>query len=248
MTRALDSHPAGPEPADDEDGRSPRRLARRGSGRRHVSPLNSCMVTWPSAATPSRRSAVVIVIATIRRSRRRRVLDVPDVVFEPLRPRDRVATVDLCPPGDTRERFEASALALRVAVDVDHRQGSRTDQAHVALDHRPQLRQLVQAGRPEFRAEGRESILVGQQVPGRVAFSRHRTELGHLDRVGTSTSSRLTEQHRRPQAQPHRHRHQGRDRGQYDEGGHRKCEVDGTFRSARGDPSCGHVAQGRLLP
>src|SRR5689334_22350482 len=49
---------------------------------------------------------------------RRAVLDVPDVEFDPLRPRQRRAPVDLRPTGEARLDVEPAALPLGVLLDL----------------------------------------------------------------------------------------------------------------------------------
>src|SRR5687768_3325642 len=63
---------------------------------------------------------------------RRAVLDVPDVVLDPLLPGERGATVDLRPAGDPRRHVEPLALALVVALDLVAERRPRPNHAHVA--------------------------------------------------------------------------------------------------------------------
>src|SRR4051794_37343605 len=72
------------------------------------------------------------------------VLHVPDVELDAVGPGKRRASVDLRPAGDPRPNLEAAALARRVSLDLVAQRRARTDDAHLAAQHVPQLRQLVE--------------------------------------------------------------------------------------------------------
>src|SRR5437660_6927888 len=73
----------------------------------------------------------------------RAVLDVPEVQLDALLPGQRGPAVDLRPAGDPRLHVETAALSRGVALDLVGERRARPDQAHVAANHVPQLRQLV---------------------------------------------------------------------------------------------------------
>src|SRR4051812_49247761 len=75
---------------------------------------------------------------------RRAVLDVPDVELDAVRPRQGGTAVHLRPAGDSREYVEPTPLALVVALDLVPQRRSRSDDAHVAAQDVPELRQLVE--------------------------------------------------------------------------------------------------------
>src|SRR3990172_4178020 len=75
------------------------------------------------------------------------VLHVPDVELDPLLPGKRGAPVDLGPAGQAGLDLEALALPLRVALDLIGEGRPRPDEAHVAAQDVPDLRQLV-GGQP----------------------------------------------------------------------------------------------------
>src|SRR5262249_28331663 len=105
----------------------------------------------------------------------RGVLHVEQIVFELLTrllARCGVIVVNLSPAGDAR----AQAVALVVhrhrgeeLVDEDAALGPRSDEAHVALDHVPQLRELVEAPAPEPAADRRDARLALRR-PDRTPF------------------------------------------------------------------------------
>ena len=80
------------------------------------------------------------------------MLHVPEVEIDPLGPRQRRAAVDLRPAGDPRLDVEPVELALVVAVDLVAEGRARADHGHVAADHVPELRQLVERQAPQQRA------------------------------------------------------------------------------------------------
>src|SRR5439155_21293584 len=70
--------------------------------------------------------------------------DVPHVELDALVPRQLRAPVHLRPARKARLDLEAAALARRVLVDLVAEGRARADQAHVAADDVPELRQLVE--------------------------------------------------------------------------------------------------------
>src|SRR5687767_226055 len=71
------------------------------------------------------------------------VLHVPDVELDAFVPGEACAAVDLGPAGDPGQDLQPSALAVGVALDLIGEGGARADEAHVASDDVPELRQLV---------------------------------------------------------------------------------------------------------
>src|SRR2546421_4963867 len=69
------------------------------------------------------------------------VVDVPDVELDPLVPGQLRAAVDLSPAGETRLDLEPPALAGRVALDLVGEGRAWADEAHLAAQHVPELRQ-----------------------------------------------------------------------------------------------------------
>src|SRR5207302_5842686 len=67
------------------------------------------------------------------------------------------AAVHLGPAGEARLHVEASALPRRVLVDLVAKRWSRADQAHVAADDVPELRQLVEREPAEGAARSRDA-------------------------------------------------------------------------------------------
>src|SRR5919199_711547 len=75
---------------------------------------------------------------------RRAALDVPDVELDPLVPRQPRAPVDLRPAREPGLDLEPAPLPRRVAVDLVPQRRARPDQAHIAADDVPELRELVE--------------------------------------------------------------------------------------------------------
>src|SRR5947208_479948 len=76
-----------------------------------------------------------------------RVVNVPDVEGELLLPGDRVPAAHLREAGDSRGHVVTPRLLGRVAREVFHEQGTRPDERHVAPQHGPELRELVERRR-----------------------------------------------------------------------------------------------------
>src|ERR1051325_8024564 len=96
--------------------------------------------------------------------RHRPVLDVVEVVFDALLERRLAApAVHLRPAGDTGLHLVAQHV-LRDAVlelfDEEGALGARADDRHVALQHVPELRQLVQIEAPQPASDGRRARVV----------------------------------------------------------------------------------------
>src|SRR4029079_18012546 len=75
----------------------------------------------------------------------RPVVDVPDVLLDPLGPADRLAAVYLRPARDPRLDSESTAVVLGVVLRLLDEVRPRPDQAHLAAEDVPELRQLVEA-------------------------------------------------------------------------------------------------------
>src|SRR5437764_907771 len=108
-----------------------------------------------------------------------RVVDVPDVERELLLPRDRVPAAHLGEPGDPRAHVVTSRLLGGVALEVLHQERARPDERHVAAEHVPELRQLVERAGPEERAEPGEPGVVGLPAD----TGAHRAELEQRERA-----------------------------------------------------------------
>ena len=127
--------------------------------------MNSDIVASPSALTPSRRRTMATVRRrTARSTLQRRVVHVPHVELQALWPPDCVPAMNLRPPGQTGTSLQAAPLPSVVPVDVCDGQRARTDHAHVSLEDRPQLRELVETRRPQLRSEPCQAISVRQQL------------------------------------------------------------------------------------
>ena len=134
----------------------------------------------------------------------RPVVDVPDIVFEFFLPADGIATIDLRPAGDAGAHLVAAGLFRRVAVEVFHQQRARPDQAHVALEDVEQFGEFVEAGGAQEFAEGGQALVVGEQVPLRVALVGHGAELVHGERFTMHAGPGLAEEHGSAVFDPHK--------------------------------------------
>ena len=119
------------------------------------------------------------------------MIDVPDVEFDALRPRQRVATLDLCVTRDARTDLEPAALECVVVGHLLREGGARADQAHFADEHVPQLRQLVEARCTEHLADRRCAVRVG---PACIRGRAHGAELGDHEWSTVAARPDLSEQ------------------------------------------------------
>src|SRR6185436_17220709 len=86
------------------------------------------------------------------------VIDIPDVEAQALFPGLRVAAVDLRPAGDAGPHFVPARLLGRIEREIFRQERPRADEAHVAAQHIPELRQLVKAVAAQRAAERREAL------------------------------------------------------------------------------------------
>ena len=93
------------------------------------------------------------------------VVDVPDVERELFLPREPVPSAHLGQAGQAGRDLVAARLLGGVALEVLRQQRARTDQRHVAAQHVPELRQLVEAGGAEPAADGRQARVVARPRP-----------------------------------------------------------------------------------
>ena len=138
---------------------------------------------------------MLTVRARIRRSSAvRAVLDVPEVELDPLGPRQRRAAVDLRPAGDPRLDREPAALALGVLLHL-HRHGRpRPDDRHLAAQHVPQVRQLVERVAAQQLPDPRDpvvALLDREPGAGELGPADHRAQLVDLERLPVPAHARL---------------------------------------------------------
>src|SRR5579862_8188228 len=101
------------------------------------------------------------------------MVDVPDIVSELLLPAYRIASVDLCPTGDSGPQFVAARLFGRIEGQVFEQQRSRTDQAHITDEHVDELRQLIHTRSSQKPAETRDALRIRKREAGRVGATAH---------------------------------------------------------------------------
>src|SRR5215208_2221048 len=86
------------------------------------------------------------------------LVEVGEVQLDPLVPGQRGAAVDLRPTRDPRPGVEPVALALRVAVDLHLDGGAGPDEGHLAAQDVDEVRELVERGAAQQRADPRDSV------------------------------------------------------------------------------------------
>ncbi len=103
---------------------------------------------------------------------------------------------------------------------------TRADEAHVAFDHVPQLRELVQARGAEPPANPGEPLTVGKNTSTLIVSVGHRSELDERERDVAQPGPALPEQHRRAERGPDQRGDGDKQRGQQGEckSGNRRVE------------------------
>jgi hypothetical protein len=133
------------------------------------------------------------------------------------------------------------AVAVDVALELRHELGplgTRPDHAHLALENVQELRQLVDRGGAEERAEPRPPVfplhparahVVGEyefRGLGRAAREAHGPELQDLEGPAVSADANLTEEDRPAEGDPDHDRCRDQDRGEEYERNRRKKAVE----------------------
>ena len=109
----------------------------------------------------------------------RAMFDVPGIECEFLVPGECVATPHLDQAGQARLDLQAPRLRRRILGRVGDGQGTGADEVHLAPDHVPQFRQLVQAGTTEQATDPGDAGGVG--LPGELGGA-HGAELQETER------------------------------------------------------------------
>src|SRR5258707_4625370 len=91
----------------------------------------------------------------------RPVVDVLQVHAHPfIEIADAISPADLPQTRNAWTHAELSLVPQLVPLELVRKRGARSNEAHVALEHAPQLRQLVQAVLPEEPADARDARVV----------------------------------------------------------------------------------------
>src|SRR5512132_3428083 len=112
------------------------------------------------------------------------MLDVPDVEFDPLLPRDPRAPMDLGPARDPRPEIQSPELTRGVELDLGRERRARTDDTHLAAQHVDQVRQLVERIAAQEAADPRDPRILrrdGGADADRVGPLAHSSELEQVE-------------------------------------------------------------------
>ena len=113
------------------------------------------------------------------------MVDVPDVEFDALGPRQAGPAVDLRPAGDAGRDVETPRLMGRVLVDLIAQRRPGADEAHLADEDVPELRQLVDrrlAQQLTDLQDARVAGVDGEARALRLGVHDHRAQLEHVER------------------------------------------------------------------
>src|SRR5215208_616006 len=137
------------------------------------------------------------------------MLDVPDVEFDPLLPRDPRAPMDLGPAGDPRPQIQSPELTRRVELDLGWERRARTDDPHLAAQHVDQVRQLVERITAQEPADPRHPRVLrrdGGADPDRVDPLAHGAELEQVEDDAVLADAPLPVEDRSRRFEPDRDR------------------------------------------
>ena len=164
--------------------------------------------------------------------------DVKPVVPELVAPRDVAGRVDLADTrqagadplalGVPRDLLEPLVLAGSRDLDLSRPQGPRADEAHVAHEDVPELRQLVHGRRPHQTADACDAgiVLSGLNGPDLcLGIRNHRAELERVERAPPLTSTLLPVEDRPTVFQLDRQGQQCPERGGTDQAETRQDDV-----------------------
>ncbi len=126
-----------------------------------------------------RKSASGVRSEDLEVDARRAVLDVPDVELDALGPGQLRAAVHLRPPGEPGPDVEPVALVLVVLLDLVAQRRPRADDAHVAAQDVPELRELVDRRPPQDAPDARDpAVALVDRVAGAHASRPRRPSCG----------------------------------------------------------------------
>ena len=118
--------------------------------------------------------------------------------------------------------------------ELARHQRPRPDDRHVADQHVPELRQLVEAGPPQQPPDPRRSLGVGQQSSVGAVCLAHGAELDHNERLASEAASDLVEHDRRSDRSPQRYRQTTQQRRRQHQHGAADRDIDEPFEQAVG--------------
>ena len=141
-----------------------------------------------------------------------------------------VAVGDRRRVGDPRADLQDLAELVRKQAHVPRQLRARPDQAHVAPEHIEELRQLVQLGVAEERAQpGDPGVVPHRQRAALLGAGRHGAELVDRERLEMPADPFLFEEHRPLAVQLDRDRHQEHERSEDHQSGDGDQAVDDTL-------------------
>ena len=162
-----------------------------------------------------------------------------------------VAAADLPQAREARRHRQAAALPRLVLPHFLDHGGPRADEAHVALEDVPELRQLVEARAAQPPADRRDPRVVGhlerRARPSRCtrascgfsvsASTLHRAELQEDERASVQAAAHLPEQHRPGRRQLHERRQDRRTAGSSSDEQERRRAPASTHRRTNSSTS-----------
>ena len=132
---------------------------------------------------------------------------------------------------DPGARLENGAVVLRVHQDVLLELGTRAHQAHVAHEHVPQLRQLVDLGVAQEVPDPGDPLILAHRDAGAElgGVVHHGPELDDVERLQMPSHPPLAEEHRARAVEPDRDGRHREHRGEQDQADGGEQEVQQTL-------------------
>ena len=101
------------------------------------------------------------------------MLRIPDIELKPLIPRETISPVHLRPACDSWPDRMSEEFAIAVIGQIFRQERPRPDQAHVPAKHVEKLRQLIEAGLPEYSPKRRDAMRIELRLTFAVAVHGH---------------------------------------------------------------------------
>lgn len=124
----------------------------------------------------------------------RAMVDIPDIQKKSVLKVGEIPSVHLSPPSQTGRNEMATVLLRTIMRQIFHKEGPRSDKAHISLENIQELREFIQTGTPHQFSESRESIRVRQELPIGSAGIGHRAEFIQGKRLTVKPRASLREQ------------------------------------------------------
>jgi len=129
------------------------------------------------------------------------IVYVPDIQLELFLPIKKVPAAHDDRAGHARLHLMPAHLLRGIKGKVFHEQRPRSYNTHIALEHIPELRDLIQGQASKESTQPRQTLLIGEQVALFIPKIKHGAKLIHHKRLSVKPGAHLAKDHRRPHRQ-----------------------------------------------